>query len=171
MLIFGLDNNKGIIVSSIHQFKVESIEGEELDFAKFSGKKIIVVNVASECGYTSQYQQLQELQEEFKDKLVIVGFPSNDFGNQEPGSNSEILTFCTTVYNVRFPMGSKISIKGSNKHPLYHWLTSKEQNGVLDSEVQWNFNKYLLNENGQLIRHLPSAVSPLDEQILDWLHK
>lgn len=156
-------------MSSIHQFKVEGIDGDEIDFASFKGKKIIVVNVASQCGYTSQYQQLQELYEEFKRKLVIVGFPANDFGNQEPGSNKEILDFCTTVYSVGFPMASKVSTKGSAQHPLYYWLTHRELNGVLDSEVQWNFNKYLLDESGQLVSYLPSAVSPFDEQILDWI--
>ena len=156
-------------MSSIHQFKVEGIDGEEIDFASFKGKKIIVVNVASQCGYTSQYQQLQELYEEFKRKLVIVGFPANDFGNQEPGSNKEILDFCTTKYGVGFPMASKVSTKGPAQHPLYHWLTRKELNGVLNSEVQWNFNKYLLDESGQLVSYLPSAVSPFDEQILTWI--
>lgn len=156
-------------MSSIHQFKVESIEGAEVDFANFKGKKIIVVNVASECGYTSQYQQLQELYTEFKDKLVIIGFPVNDFGNQEPGSDREIQEFCTTIYGVNFPMASKISILGAQMHPIYKWLCQKELNGVLDAEVQWNFNKFLLDETGTLVKYLPSAVSPFDEQILDWI--
>lgn len=156
-------------MNSIHRFKVEGIEGEEIDFARFDGKKIIVVNVASECGYTPQYQQLQELQEEFKDRLVIVGFPSNDFGGQEPGSNPEIRNFCTTRYSVAFPLTSKITIKGASPHPVYKWLASKEQNGVMDSEVGWNFYKYLLDEQGQLVKCFPSSTNPFDEEILDWL--
>ncbi|MFN7115512.1 MAG: glutathione peroxidase [Saprospiraceae bacterium] len=154
---------------SIHQFKVQGIEGNEIDFAQFAGKKIIIVNVASECGYTPQYQQLQELYDEFQDKLVIVGFPSDDFGGQEPGTNEEIQAFCEIRYGVRFPLSAKITIKGTSVHPVYQWLTQKSQNGVADSEVRWNFYKYLLDENGQLVKSFPSGVSPLDEQILDWL--
>lgn len=154
---------------SIHQFKVRGIEGSEIDFAQFKGKKLIIVNVASQCGYTPQYQQLQELYDEFKDKLEIVGFPSNDFGGQEPGTNEEIQAFCEIRYGVTFPLSAKITIKGNLMHPVYQWLTQKSQNGVADSEVRWNFHKYLLDENGHLVKSLPSSVSPLDEQILDWL--
>lgn len=154
---------------SIHQFKVTGIEGEEIDFAQFKGKKIMVVNVASECGFTPQYQQLQELYEEFQDKLMIVGFPSNDFGGQEPGTNEEIRAFCTLRYGVDFPLTAKITIKGSNMHPVYQWLTQKTQNAVADSEVHWNFHKYLLDESGHLVKSFPSVVSPLDEKILSWL--
>ena len=156
-------------MNSIHSFKVEGIEGSTIDFAAFQGKKIMIVNVASECGYTSQYAQLQELFENFRDELVIVGFPSNDFGGQEPGGNDEIREFCTVRYGVSFPLTSKVSIKGPSRHPIYQWLTSKVKNGVLDSEVQWNFNKYLLDEDGHLVQYLPSSVSPADEQILSWL--
>jgi glutathione peroxidase len=156
-------------VSSIHQFKVEGIDGVEIDFAQFKGKKIIVVNVASECGYTPQYQQLQELYKEFKDNLVIIGFPANDFGAQEPGSNVEIQQFCTSVYGVRFPMAAKISVTGPNRHPIYEWLTRKDLNGELNAEVQWNFCKFLLDEKGKLLQFLPSAISPLDDQILNWV--
>ncbi|MDX1941391.1 MAG: glutathione peroxidase [Saprospiraceae bacterium] len=154
---------------SIHQFKVAGIEGEEIDFAQFKGKKIMVVNVASECGFTPQYQQLQELYEEFQDKLMIVGFPSNDFGGQEPGTNEEIRAFCTRRYGVSFPLTAKITIKGSNMHPVYQWLTQKTQNGVANSEVQWNFYKYLLDESGHLVKNFSSVVSPLDDEILGWL--
>ena len=129
----------------------------------------MVVNVASECGYTPQYQQLQEIYDEFKDKLVIVGFPSNDFGMQEPGSNAEIKTFCSLKYRVTFPLAAKISIKGNNSHPIFKWLTSKEANNKFDSEVEWNFYKYLLDENGQLVDFYPSAVNPLDERIINWI--
>lgn len=154
---------------SIHQFKVEGIEGSEINFADFEGKKIMVVNVASECGFTPQYQQLQALYQEFRDRLVVVGFPSNDFGGQEPGTNEAIQAFCTQRYGVDFPLAAKIKIKGS-PHPVYQWLTQKSQNGVADSEVRWNFHKYLLDENGHLFKDLPSSVSPLDEPILDWLN-
>ena len=156
-------------MNSIHDFKVEGIEGSTIDFAAFKGKKIMIVNVASECGYTPQYQHLQELYEEFKDKLMIVGFPSNDFGGQEPGANEEIREFCSVRYGVSFPLSAKVTIRGSSAHPIYQWLTQKELNGKMNSEVQWNFNKFLLDENGHLVQYLPSSVSPVDEQIVDWL--
>ncbi len=154
---------------SIHQFKVRGIEDEELDFAQYRGKKMMVVNVASECGYTPQYKQLQELYHTFQDKLTIVGFPSNDFGGQEPGTNEAIQAFCNRRYGVTFPLAAKIKIKGPEMHPVYQWLTQKAHNGVADSDVRWNFQKYLLDEVGHLIKQLPSSVSPLDETILDWL--
>ncbi len=156
-------------MDSIHQFKVEGIEGDEIDFAGFRGKKVIVVNVASECGFTPQYQQLQELYAEFEDKLVIVGFPSNDFGGQEPGSNREIRNFCTRRYGVTFPLTTKVTVKGSAAHPVYQWLTDKQKNGVSDSTVNWNFQKYLLDEDGRLRATLPSSASPFSDEILDWL--
>lgn len=127
----------------------------------------MIVNVASECGYTPQYQQLQELYEGYGDKLAIVGFPANNFGGQEPGSNNEIKSFCSLRYGVTFPLAAKIDITA---HPVYRWLTRKSENGVADSRVDWNFQKYLLDENGCLIRSLPSSASPLDDEILDWLN-
>lgn len=154
-------------MTSIHQFKVEGIGGEAINFADFEGKKIIVVNVASECGFTPQYQQLQELYSEFKDKLVVIGFPSNEFGGQEPGTNIEIRSFCEVNYGVDFPLTTKITIP---TEPIYQWLCQKKLNGVMDSEVKWNFQKYLLNETGALVHVYPSAVSPLDERILDWIN-
>lgn len=153
-------------MDSIHRFKVEGIAGNKIDFADFKGKKILVVNVASECGYTPQYAQLQELYETHKDKLIIVGFPSNDFGGQEPGSSAEIAHFCKMRYGVSFPMTEKIHIKGPEIHPLYHWLTHKSENGVMDSEVKWNFQKYLLNETGQLIDIFPASLNPLEDSLL-----
>ena len=156
-------------MNSIHQFKIEGIEDNEIDFAAFRGKKIIVVNVASECGYTSQYQQLQALYEEFGDRVVVVGIPTNDFGGQEPGTNLEINAFCSAQYGVRFPLAAKTSIKGPSPHPLYEWLTHADRNGVMDSAVSWNFQKYLLDEQGRLVTMLPSSVEPLDEQVLDWI--
>lgn len=153
-------------MTSIYQFKVERIDGSEINFENLKGKKIIIVNVASECGYTSQYQQLQELYTEFSDKVEIIGFPSNDFGMQEPGENAEIETFCTVNYGISFPMAAKVKI---NEHPIYQWLTQKSLNGKLNSEVAWNFQKYLINENGQLVTFYPSSINPIDEKIIDWI--
>lgn len=154
-------------MQSIHQFRIKDIEGKELDFIKFKGKKMLIVNVASECGYTSQYGQLEELYEAFKDKLVIVGFPCNDFGGQEPGSESEIQQFCTVRYGVTFPLTQKVNIKGNNPHPIYQWLTNKSENGKADHEVTWNFCKFLLDEEGQIIAFFPSATYPASEEIID----
>ncbi len=128
----------------------------------------MIVNVASECGYTPQYRQLQELYSEFHDKLVIVGFPSNDFGGQEPGTSADIQAFCERNYGVSFPIAAKVRIK-KDPHPVYQWLQNRSENGHSDTRVQWNFHKYLLDEEGQLVESLPSAVSPLDDQVLDWL--
>ena len=153
-------------MTSIYQFKVERIDGSEINFEDFKGKKIIIVNVASECGYTPQYQQLEELYKEFKNKIIIIGFPSNDFGGQEPGTNAEIETFCTLHYDISFPMAAKVSIK---EHPVYQWLTKKTLNGKLDSQVAWNFQKYLIDQNGQLVTLYPSSVNPIDEKIIDWI--
>ncbi|MEP7164510.1 MAG: glutathione peroxidase [Ferruginibacter sp.] len=150
---------------TIYQFKVKSLDGDVIDFASFKGKKILVVNTASECGYTPQYKDLEELYEKYKGKLVIVGFPTNDFGGQEPGSNSEIKSFCQKNYGVTFPMAAKITVKGDETAPIYKWLTSKEDNGVLDATIKWNFNKFLLDENGHMIAYFPSKVKPMSEEI------
>jgi glutathione peroxidase len=157
-------------VNAIYQFKIKGLEDNDINFARFKGKKILIVNVASECGFTPQYQQLQELYDHFKDLLIIVGIPSNDFGGQEPGSNEEIRLFCTSRYQVSFPMAAKIRIKGPDPSPLYQWLTQKSLNGVADSEVQWNFYKYLIDEEGRLVGHYPSTTSPLDDKIIDWVN-
>jgi glutathione peroxidase len=156
-------------VNSIHSFKVKSIEGKTIDFSSFKGKKILVVNTASKCGYTPQYDALQKVYNEYKDKLVIVGFPANNFGGQEPGSDSEIQDFCKANYGVSFPMASKISVKGSDMAPIYKWLTSKTENGVLDAEVGWNFGKFLLDENGKLLQYFPSKVKPDSDEILKFV--
>lgn len=155
---------------SIYTFKVEDLEGKEFDFSSLKGKKIMVVNTASKCGLTPQYKDLQALYEEYKDKgLVIIGFPANDFMKQEPGTNEEIGAFCEKNYGVTFPMMSKISVKGKEMHPLYQFLTQKAQNGLQDSEVEWNFQKYLLNEKGELEKVISPRTSPKDKEILDWL--
>ncbi|MEQ8706913.1 MAG: glutathione peroxidase [Phaeodactylibacter sp.] len=153
---------------NFHAFKVNSISGTQIDFSGFSGKKIIVVNVASECGYTPQYQQLQELYDEFNDKLVIIGFPCNDFGGQEPGSEADIQAFCDRNYGVAFPMTAKIGIK-KEPHPIYQWLQNKAENGVLDHSVKWNFHKFLIDEKGGLYAAYASSVSPFDDRILSWI--
>ena len=156
-------------VKSIHQFKVKSIDGGTIDFAKFKGKKILVVNVASKCGYTRQYEGLQKLYEAQKEKLVIVGFPANNFGSQEPGADNEIVQFCKARFGVTFPLASKVSVKGDDTAPIYKWLTSKAENGVLDATIGWNFNKFLLDENGVLLAYFPSKVEPNSEDISKYL--
>ena len=152
-------------MTSIYDCKVEGIEGKEIDFAGFRGKKILLVNVASECGFTPQYQQLVELFNANKDNLIIVGFPTNEFGNQEPKNNSEIAAFCQQNYKVAFPLASKMELKSN---PIYQWL-SKTNNASIDTEVKWNFHKFLINESGELVASYPSAVTPLDQPILDWI--
>ena len=154
---------------SIHPFKVTALDGGEIDFSTFKGKKILIVNTASECGYTPQYKDLEALYNQFKDKLVIVGFPSNDFGGQEPGTNDEIKSFCSKNYGVSFPMAAKVSVKGESIAPIYQWLTQKEKNGVLDASIKWNFNKFLLDENGIIISKFESSTTPLSKDITDKL--
>ena len=157
--------NNNDTTKNIYGFKVEGLTGGNIDFSSFKGKKILVVNTASECGYTPQYKELQELYEKYKSKLVIVGFPANNFGGQEPGSNSEIKSFCEKNYGVSFPMAAKVSVKGDDAAPIYQWLTHKDQNGVMDAEIKWNFNKFLLDENGRLITKFESKTTPMSEEI------
>jgi len=154
---------------SIHPFKVKSIDGKTIDFADFKGKKLMIVNVASECGFTNQYAQLQELHEKYGDKIEIIGFPSNDFGGQEPKTEAEILDFCRKDYQVTFPLTEKVKIKGRNKHPVYEWLTKSSLNGKIDSKVGWNFQKYLINEDGELDAMLSPANPPICEVVMAWL--
>lgn len=155
---------------SIHEFKVENINGDEFDFSSLKGKKILVVNTASKCGLTPQYEKLEALYQKYKnDNFTIIGFPSNDFMGQEPGSNEEIIAFCKKNYGVSFPMMSKVKVKGNDKCDLYSFLTSKSQNGLEDNKVQWNFQKYLLDENGFLIKVLSPRTLPDDPQISSWI--
>jgi len=155
---------------NIHQFKVKTLEGEDFDFASLKGKKIMIVNVASKCGLTPQYEDLQKLYDMYKDKnFVIIGFPANNFLNQEPGTAEEIMEFCSRNYGVTFPMMEKISVKGKDMHPLYKWLTSKDLNGVLESDIQWNFQKYLIDENGNLVKMIPPKQRILEQVIYDWI--
>lgn len=156
--------------TSIYDFKVPSLDGQTIDFSKYKGKYILVVNTASQCGYTKQYADLEKLYEGHMDNLVIVGFPANNFGGQEPGSNAEIKEFCKKNYGVTFPMAEKVSVKGSDTHPLFQYLTSKEKNGVQDAEIKWNFTKFLLDKNGKLVAVFPSAVNPMSEEITKYLN-
>ena len=149
--------------------KVKSIDGKEVDYTQFKGKKVLIVNTASECGYTPQYEDLEKLYETYKDKLVILGFPANNFGGQEPGTNEEIKEFCKSKYSVTFPMFEKISVLGDDMAPLYKWLTSKDMNGWNEQQPKWNFNKYLLDENGNLIKYYSSAVKPMSDDIVSQL--
>ena len=156
---------------TIYSFSVPSLDGGLIDFSQFKGKKILIVNVASECMYTPQYADLEKLYEMYKDQLVIVGFPANNFFRQEPGSNAEIKQFCTSKYNVSFPMAAKISVKGKDMAPVYQWLTQKKLNGVEDSEVSWNFNKYIINERGEYVCHFKSKVEPFDPALIAVIEK
>jgi len=155
--------------SGFYDFKVKTLEGQDFDLSQLKGKKIMIVNTASKCGNTPQFKDLEELHEQYGNKLVILGFPANNFANQEPLSNSEIREFCTLNYGVTFQMMEKISVKGDDMHPLYKWLTSKEKNGVLDSEVKWNFQKYLIDENGKLVDVILTKEKPGSEKVLAWI--
>lgn len=155
---------------NIFQFKVTDLAGNSFDFSTLKGKKILVVNTASECGLTPQYEQLQAIYDQYKDNnFVIVGFPANNFGSQEPGTNAQIASFCQKNYGVTFPMMGKISVKGGDMHPVYQFLTKKSKNGLQDSEVEWNFQKYLINENGELAKVVSPRVLPTDSEITNWI--
>jgi glutathione peroxidase len=154
---------------SIHSFTVKSIDGKNLNLASFKGKKILIVNTASKCGYTPQYEGLEKVYEQYKDKLVILGFPCNQFGGQEPGSNEEIVAFCKKNYGVSFPLADKIDVKGDHIAPIYQWLTMKSKNGILDASIGWNFNKFLIDENGKMMAYFPSNIKPDSEDILKYL--
>ncbi|UQB69995.1 glutathione peroxidase [Epilithonimonas zeae] len=166
--LFGFSKNKAQ-AKSIHSFKVEALDGSTIDFSKFKGKKILVVNTASECGFTPQYADLEKLYEQYKDKLVVVGFPANNFGGQEPGANHEIATFCQRNYGVQFPMAAKISVKGDDIAPIYKFLTDKKENGVKNTKILWNFTKILLDEKGNIIDSFVSTTNPMSESITKYL--
>ena len=157
---------------TIYQFKVKDIDGKTFDFATLKGKKVMIVNTASKCGLTPQYEQLEALYDKYKNKnFVIVGFPANDFMSQEPGSDKEIAQFCQLNYGVSFPMMSKISVKGKDMHPVYHFLTEKAKNGLEDNKVEWNFQKYLIDEKGHLVRVVSPRILPNDQSIIAWIEK
>ena len=164
-----MGNKKADTIFSIHRFKVNQIDGGTIDFSLFKGKKILIVNTASACGYTPQYKELQELFDLYKEKLMVVGFPANNFGGQEPASNADIHVFCTKNYGVTFPMAAKISVTGKDMAPIYQYLTQKEQNGVLDAAIKWNFNKFLIDETGFVIKKFESSVSPMSKEIISLL--
>jgi len=158
-------------VTSVHDFKVPGLDGKTIDLSKFKGKKILIVNTASKCGYTPQYADLEKLYETYKDKLVIVGFPANNFGQQEPGTSKEISEFCTKNYGVTFPMAEKVDVVGDNTAPLFKYLTEEAKKlGVADPVIKWNFTKFLIDEKGTLVAVFPSKVKPMDEQITKFLN-
>jgi len=152
---------------SIYDIKLTGLDGKAIDLSQFKGKHIMFVNVASKCGFTPQYADLQKLYETHRDNLIIIGAPCNQFGNQEPGSAKDIQTFCEANYGVTFLMTEKLDVKGDNQHPLYQWLTQSSKNGKVDSEVKWNFQKYLIDTNGNLIDVYLSAVNPLSNDIVN----
>lgn len=171
------NNNKAmetqapVKAETIYQFKVTDLYGKQFDFASLKGKKILIVNTASECGLTPQYKDLEAIYKKYKDlNFVIVGFPANNFGSQEPGTNDQIAKFCQLNYGVTFPMMSKISVKGSDMNDVYKFLTQKSRNGLKDSEVEWNFQKYLINEQGVLVKVLSPRVLPTDAEIVGWIN-
>ena len=162
-------NNKNL---TIHQFKVQNLEGGEFDFSSLKGKKVMVVNTASKCGLTPQFKKLQALYEKYgNDNFVIVGFPANDFLRQEPGSDEEIAAFCEQNYGVTFPMMSKISVKGKNMHPVYQFLTQESKNGLINSSVSWNFQKYLINSDGALVKVISPRTQPDDPGVISWIEE
>lgn len=156
---------------TIYDFKVTALDGGTIDLSKYKGKKILIVNTASKCGYTPQYEGLQKLYEKYKDQLVIIGFPANNFLFQEPGNNETIQSFCQKNYGVTFPMAAKISVKGRDMHPVYVWLTQKKYNGFSDNSVKWNFQKYLIDENGKLIEVFAPGVEPMSAEITGAISK
>ena len=162
--------DKTMAKETIYQFKVEDLSGDTFDFASLKGKKVMIVNTASKCGLTPQYKDLEAIYKEYKDKgFVIVGFPANNFASQEPGTNKEIETFCQQNYGVTFPMMNKVSVKGSDMCDVYKFLTEKSRNGLQDSEVEWNFQKYLINEKGELVKVIKPRTLPTDPEVINWI--
>lgn len=165
------DNTGKSSTSSIYDIKVKLIGGEEIDLSRFKGKKMLIVNTASKCGYTPQYDALETLHKKYGDKVIILGFPANNFGGQEPGSNEEIASFCKKNYGVSFLMFEKISVKGSDIHPLYRWLGSKDLNGWNEELPSWNFGKYLISETGEILNFFSSSTNPTSKDIIDAITK
>ena len=162
---------KGEIPKSIYDFKVMALDSNTIDFSQFRGKKILIVNTASHCKFTPQYEALEQLYQKYKGRLVIVGFPANNFFFEEPGSNEKIAEFCKVNYGVTFPMAGKISVKGRSMAPIYHWLTEQQYNGYKDSKVTWNFQKYLINERGQLVAVFSPNVTPDSPEVIKAIEK
>lgn len=155
---------------TIYDFKVPGLDGSSIDLSQYKGKKILIVNTASKCGYTPQYKDLEDLYEKYKDKLVIVGFPANNFGQQEPGTNTDIKEFCTKSYGVTFPMAEKVSVKGDDIHPLFKYLTAEAAKMGVEDPIKWNFTKFLIDENGKLVAVFPSKIKPMSEDITRYLN-
>ncbi|CAN5603756.1 glutathione peroxidase [soil metagenome] len=154
----------------IYDFSIKGLDGKTIDFSQFKGKKILIVNTASKCGFTKQYEGLEKLYEDHKDKLVIVGFPSDNFGGQEYAEDTAIASFCKAKFGVTFPLTTRVDVKGSTITPIYKYLCSKSENGVLDAEISWNFNKFIIDENGNLLAHFDSKVTPDSPEILKYLN-
>jgi glutathione peroxidase len=166
------DKERSVTYRTLHDFTVKDIDGNEFDLATLKGKKVLVVNVASRCGLTPQYEELQKLYSIYQDKgFTLIGFPANNFNGQEPGTNEEIKEFCTGNYGVTFPMMAKISVKGEDMAPLYRWLTQKAENGVMDQEVTWNFQKFMIDEEGRLVDVVMPRESPLSDKIVKWIRQ
>ncbi|OXE95741.1 glutathione peroxidase [Flavobacterium araucananum] len=162
--------DKVMAKENIYQFKVQDLSGDTFDFASLKGKKVMIVNTASKCGLTPQYKDLEAIYKEYKDKgFVIVGFPANNFASQEPGTNKEIETFCQQNYGVTFPMMDKVSVKGDDMCDVYKFLTQKAKNGLQDSDVEWNFQKYLINEKGELVKVIKPRTLPTDPEVINWI--
>ena len=162
---------KGPVQQSIYDFKIPALNGDTIDFSTYRGKNLIIVNTASKCGYTPQYADLEKLHEVYGNKAVVLGFPANNFGGQEPGSHAEIAAFCEKNYGVTFPVFEKISVAGDDMHPLYKYLSSKEMNGVTDEKPNWNFCKYLIDENGKVVKFFNSKVTPMSNEMLTAIHQ
>ena len=169
LISFAASTKKQTGATSVYDFKLQTLEGEEITLEKYKGKKLLIVNVASKCGFTPQYKNLEALYEKYKEKIVVIGFPANNFLGQEPGNAQEIREFCTKNYGVTFPMMQKISVKGKDMHPLYQYLSNKKENGVCNDSPSWNFCKYLIDENGKLIKFFGSKTDPMSEEIISLL--
>ncbi len=164
------DTAKAQDQKSLYDFKVKSLDGSDYDLTQLKGKKVLIVNTASKCGFTPQFEDLQKLYEKYGgDNFVILGFPANNFMNQEPGTSEDIGTFCRINYGVTFPMMEKISVKGKDIHPLYAWLTQKSLNGKLDAEVGWNFQKFMIDEKGEVVDYAKPSVKPMSDEIVNWV--
>ena len=159
-----------LLATSIYTFKVTGLSGETIDFSKYKGKKIMIVNTASKCGNTPQYAELEQLYEKYKDKLVVIGFPANNFKEQEPGTNAEIQEFCKRNYGVTFPMAEKVSVKGDDIAPLFQYLTDEAKKMGIEDPIKWNFTKFLIDENGKLITVIHNKTKPMSEEVLNYLN-
>jgi glutathione peroxidase len=164
-----ISNTETTPAKTIYDFKITSLEGGTIDFSQYKGKKILIVNTASKCGFTPQYAGLEKLFEQYKDKLVIVGFPSDNFGGQEYHDNDSIKSFCQKNYGVTFPLTTRVDVKGDNITPVFKYLCNKSENGVLDATISWNFNKFVIDENGNLLAHFDSKVTPDSEELLKYI--